>query len=51
MPIKLGANETYNPSIHNVEVSKFSLIKAYLADIPVTVARYQCNKIEELNKF
>ena len=51
VPIKLGANETYNPSIHNVEVSKFSLIKAYLADIPVTVARYQCNKIEELNKF
>lgn len=49
VPIKLGANETYNPSIHNVEVSKFSLIKAYLADKPVTVARYQCNKIKELN--
>jgi hypothetical protein len=49
VPIKLGANDSYSPSIHNIEVSKFSLIQAYLADAPVTVARYQCNKIKELN--
>ena len=49
VPIKLGANETYNNSIHNVEITKLSLIKAYLEDKPVTVARYQCNKIKELN--
>ena len=25
VPIKLGANETYNNSIHNVEINKLSL--------------------------
>ena len=49
VPIKLGANDSYSSSIHDIEVSKFSLIKAYLADAPVSVARYQCNKIQELN--
>ena len=49
VPIKLGGNNSYSSSIHDIEVSKFSLIEAYLADASVTVARYQCNKIEELN--
>jgi len=49
VPIKLGGNNSYSSSIHDIEVSKFSLIEAYLADATVTVAKYQCNKIEELN--
>ncbi len=49
VPIILGANESYSSSIHDVESSKFLLISDYLEDKSVTVARYQCNKIKELN--